>query len=292
MTTTTAPHFGLKTIVAVINIDFKYKVWWCPWKRRCRSWAPSYWHEMDECQYMAVVKALLGIISEEEYIAELFGIPTSLARRLDQWHVYILKKQVRWLDQGKAESSRIFVRKIGGLVAPHDALNGVTLQQFMTADTFFSDFAQTVSDKQPKGDVKRLARFVAALYMRKHESYFTEKAMNRRSFMDLPSKDELLVDIEGNAAMLERKTDYTTMWAVYLNWVMIRNWLARAYPLLFPEGDGDDKPQRRVRNAWLNIFDSFVGDDVAHLDNYRKMACTDAFRLMNRRIKEAINNKK
>ena len=240
---------------------------------------------------MAVVRALLGQISREQYFAELFGIPVKLVRRLDQWHVYILNKQVRWLEQGKAETSRFFIRDICGLLAPRDALNGVTLQQYMTADTFFSDFVDTVSDKEPMGNIAKLSRFVAALYMRSHETYFAEKTAQRRTIIDIPAKQETVVDLEGNASILSTKADKTTLWAVYLNWVMIRNWLARAYPLLFPEGDNDSEGtvQRRVKNAWLNIFDSFVGDDVAHLDNYRQMACTDAFRLMNRRIKEASN---
>ncbi len=277
----------------MLTIDFEYRSWWCPWKRRCRSFAPSSWWEMDERQFMAVVRSLLGRISEEEYYAELFGIPTRLVHHLDQWHVYVLRKQVKFLDNQRAETSRFFVREVCGLLAPEDALNGVTLQQYMTADTFFSDFVQTVTDEKPMGEPARLARFVAALYMRRRETYFVDRMPLRRTIIDLPIKEEKVVDIEGNTTRLKENADPVVLWAVYLNWVMIRNWLARAYPLLFPEGDDEGKgtTQKRVKNAWLNMFDSFVGDDVAHLDNYRRMACTDAFRLMNRRIKESLKQK-
>jgi hypothetical protein len=70
---------------------------------------------------------------------------------------------------------------------------------------------------------------------------------------------------------------------------MIQNWVARAFPLLF-ESSGEEenakKNHTRKLNVWLDAFDAFVGDDVAHMDNYRKMICTDAFRLMNKRIRE------
>lgn len=279
----------------MITLDFEYRSWWCPWKRRCRSFAPSNWWEMDERQFMAVVRSILGRISEEEYYAELFGIPRRLVGHLDQWHIYVLRKQVRFLDNGKAETSRFFIRQVCGLLAPEDALGGVTLQQFMTADTFFSQFVGTVTDEKPMGSIKALARFVAALYMRRNEAYFVDRMPLRRTIIDLPVRQERVVDLEGNAAAIAEEGDPDVLWAVYLNWVMIRNWLARAYPLLFPEADSDEKgdaTQKRVKNAWLNIFDTFVGDDVAHLDNYRRMACTDAFRLMNRRIKEAMKTKK
>lgn len=283
----------------MITIDIEYRSWWCPWKRRCRSWAPSLWHEMDQRQFLAIVKSILGQITQEQYFAELFGIPTRLVAKLDQWHVYILNKQVRWLEQGKSETSRFFVRQICGLYAPQDALNGVTLQQFMTADTFFSNFVATIdqdtaTSSLSSGSTAALARFVASLYMRRNETYFIDNMPPQRTALLFRGKEEKLVDIEGNAAMLEKKADQTLLWAVYLNWVMLRNWLARAFPLLFPEGDPEDKGsknQQRVKNAWLNIFDSFVGDDIAHLDNYRQLACTDAFRLMNRRIKEAASKK-
>ena len=279
----------------MISLDFEYRSWWCPWKRRCRTWAPSNWWEMDERQFMAVVRSILGKISEEEYYADLFGIPQRLVGHLDQWHIYVLRKQVRFLDNGKAETSRFFIRQVCGLLAPEDALGGVTLQQFMTADTFFSQFVGTVTEEKPMGSITALARFVASLYMRRNEAYFVDRMPLRRTIIDLPVRQERVVDLEGNAAAIAEEGDPDVLWAVYLNWVMIRNWLARAYPLLFPEADSDEKgdaTQKRVKNAWLNIFDSFVDDDVAHLDNYRRMACTDAFRLMNRRIKEAMKTKK
>ena len=65
-----------------------------------------------------------------------------------------------------------------------------------------------------------------------------------------------------------------------------------AYPFLFPSEEESDEAEEGRRNPkptdWLSIFDAFLGDDVAFIDRYKKMLALDAFRLMNRRIK---NNK-
>ena len=75
---------------------------------------------------------------------------------------------------------------------------------------------------------------------------------------------------------------------------MVRNWMSLAYPLLFPTGDDGNEGARspiRVRNRWLQTFDAFMGDDAAHIEQYRRMSCTDAFRIMNGRIKRNLTKK-
>ncbi len=279
------PKVAIKAYLCrMICIDIEYRSWWWPFARRKRSYAPSRWWEMDESHYMAIVRAILGEISDDEYCAALFGLPRRLVSRLDPWHRYVLGKQLRWMESGKSESSRFFIRSIEGLKAPADALAGVSLQQFMTVDTFFTQYAESITDSKPQGDPQRLCRMVAALYLRPDETYFAEQP------------EEEVADIEGNAKMLQRHADLAQLWGVYLNWVMVRNWLSKAYPLLFPSPDSSksdsskDTTPHKV-NAWLDAFDSFMGDDVAHIDAYRRMDATDAFRLMNKRMRSALTHK-
>ena len=294
------------------KIDIVYKVWWWPWSRRVRGRVPSSWEELDTVRFLAVVRALLGQVDDDEYLAQLCGIPVGVLRRLDDWQRYQIEKLVEWIGTSRPESSRMFIRRIEGLHAPADGLGDMTLQQFMTVDTFFGYVSDSMKEENAgagdgvsrakngvfggarladgrhevalSGDIGMLCQFVAALYMRRGERYQVEKA--RRTIFDLPGQDERLVDIDGNARMLERRADRVLLWGAYFNWLLVKAWLARAFPLLFPEGDDDGGG--RVRNAWLNAFDSFVGDDVAHLDDYRSMSCTDAFRIMQRRIKNSL----
>ena len=266
----------------MICIDLEYRSWWCPWRRRVRGYAPSRWWEMDESHFLAIVRAIHGQISGDEHFASMFGLPVRLVKYLDPWHRYVLDNQLKWMSSGESLTSRFFIRRIEGLVAPQEALSGVSFQQFMTVDTFFAQYSETVSEEKPSGDIERLCKMVAALYLRPCETYFLEK------------KGDKLVDIDGNARLLTRRADRGRLYGVFMNWIMIRNWLSKAYPLLFPkasEEEAEKKDNHHKKNGWLDTFDAFMGDDIAHLDTYRKMAATDAFRLMNKRIRENATHK-
>lgn len=74
--------------------------------------------------------------------------------------------------------------------------------------------------------------------------------------------------------------------------MLIRSWLCKSFPHLFPEPeDADERPSNSPRQPkpvnWLSVFDTFVGDNVAQMEHYKAMAATDAFRVMNRRIRES-----
>lgn len=270
------------------ELEYEYKVWWCPWRRRTTARVPSQWYEIDRERLLAVSRAAMGAIGSEEYFARMLGMPQSLYSRLDSWSIYQLQQQLRWIDEGRAETTRMIIDKVETLRAPGDALDGVSLQQFMTVDTFFDQYTKSITDEKKEGDIRLLCRFVAALYLRPRERYALEPV--RKTLFDLPGQNLRLVDIDANARMLEQRADRDILHAIHLNWILIRSWLSRAYPYMFPESDGEGNGPA-VRNVWLTFFDSFVGDDVAHMDEYRQMACTDAFRVINKRIKDSLKKK-
>ena len=61
----------------------------------------------------------------------------------------------------------------------------------------------------------------------------------------------------------------------------------------------DDEPEpeeKRKRPTapsvnWLDIFDAFVGDDVAVMEKYQAMPVATAFRILNKRIRDAQNRR-
>ena len=266
------------------KVELEYKTWWWPWPRHKRGRIPTSWEEMTLLQYLAVVMAVMGDVDMMKYHSMMFGLPEKLLLCLDEYQTYRLQKATEWMSE-KMETSRMIIPSVEGLQAPEDALGGVTLQQFMTADTYFGYFADSIKNDMKDGDIGLLCHFVASLYMKSNEHY--EVSSVRKTFFDLPGQDERLVDIAGNANMLERRADRVLLYGIYLNWLMVKAWLGRLFPLLFPEGDPDDKPQGHAKNAWLNTFYSFVGDDVAHLEEYKRLECMDAFRIMSNRIKDS-----
>lgn len=255
-------------------------------RRKKTSQVPESWDELTTEQYMMIVCSLLGKSTVKDYYSTLLGIPFSVFELSDSFVQYNLQQMLEWIGEGKAEANRFFIPSIEGLKAPDDMLGNITLQQFMTVDTFFSYHAHSITEECPFGDIQLLCQFVAALYLRKNERYYVASA--RRTIFDWPGQNEEVVDLGKNTDMLMKRADRVRMYGIHVNWLMVKSWLSRIYPLLFPQGDEKETP---VRNAWLKTFDSFVGDDVAHMDDYRNMACLDAFRVMSKRIKDSIMKK-
>lgn len=148
---------------------------------------------------------------------------------------------------------------------PESNLAGMCFQQFMVIDTFYGWYLYSNQEEY-------LNRMIAALYLHRSESF-------------LPSQ-ERLPDIERRASEMAA-LDKGTRAAIMLNWALIKGWLCKSYPELFPMGDAGNLKDKPKPTRWLDVFDAFVGDNIPSIDNYKAMSCRDAFRLLNRKIKEA-----
>ena len=77
----------------------------------------------------------------------------------------------------------------------------------------------------------------------------------------------------------------------------VKRWLSKAFPFLFPLDDEPEPEEKRKKPTapsvnWLDIFDAFVGDDVAVMEKYQAMPVATAFRILNKRIRDAQKQKK
>ena len=93
------------------------------------------------------------------------------------------------------------------------------------------------------------------------------------------------------------KIDRHVKYAIFLNYVFVKRWLSKAFPFLFPmddEWEPEDKQKKPTAPSvnWLDIFDAFVGDDVAVMEKYQAMPVATAFRLLNKRIRDAQKQNK
>ena len=177
---------------------------------------------------------------------------------------------------------RFYLHRISnGLYAPGARLKGMSFEQFMHADTWFAKYLQT-------GEDEHLNLLVASLYMRKHETFVLPPQRNFHFFR----KRKRLLNIEERVKDIAR-LDADTRYAVFLNFVMIRTWLSKAFPFLFPVSDEDKKMKGNGKStAWLDIFDAFVGDDIPDIDSYRALPAATAFRILNKRIRNAQTRKR
>ncbi len=251
------------------EVELRYKRWFG--SRSVKLSIPSAYAEMSPLQFLASIRLSKGWIDEMTFFIQFFGIKKKLLLRLDSYHLYKLAELMDFLKDTRSPYQEFYLQSLPGkLLAPHAKLRGVSFQQFMTADTFFSWYASTEN-------VDYLNRFVASLYLKSNESYF-------------PDKGEKGIDLEERAETVAR-LPFDLKYSILINWALIKSWLGHSFIHLFPqaepaENSRGDKVKAKPAN-WLAIFDQFVGDNIADIPSYKALPCMDAFRLLNKRIKEA-----
>lgn len=235
---------------------------------------PASWKELNAEQFVAASKMYLGGIKTDQFIRDFFSIPEKMCKLLSNYHKYKLIEMVEFLKDARVPYNEFFLDAIPGtdFYAPGPKLDGVCFQQFMMVDTYFYKYVQTQS-------IDWLDYMIACLYIRDNECFV------------LSGKDENLLDLEKRIPQIHA-VDYTIKYAIFLNFILIKRWLGGAYIHLFPEADNTTAAGNSTPVKWLDIFDRFVGDNIPYMDKYQAMACTDAFRIMNRKIKEAKKNDK
>ena len=229
---------------------------------------PTRWDELDAEGLKLAARIWSGAVPRDVLLAQFFGLPDKVVESIDDYLVYCLMQLTTWLQRLDDDVDNFKIEQLPDTeyLSPGPRLRGCTLEQFMIADTNF----QRYSISQ---DADHLTYFIASLYNAK------ERSNN---------------DMEQKIAAVEQLPEDVRQ-AVFLNFILIRRWLSRSYPHLFPPEQADDEeeeetdkqPKKPRPTDWLAIFDAFMGDDVAFIDRYKRLPALDAFRLMNRRIKQS-----
>ncbi|MBQ9641522.1 MAG: hypothetical protein IJV06_08170 [Bacteroidaceae bacterium] len=243
-------------------------------RKRFQCDVPERWEEMSSEQFLALVAVDAGTIDGNTFYSRYFGIRPEMVARLDFYLLYVLNSLVDGLPSLKNGSAgdgfrgmkRFLVPKyrLGKdfvVVSPAECLAGMSFQQLMTVDTFFTWYVQT--------DERRfLLQMCSCLYLKEDEDFFG---------LNLDERQRVWEAADGGVLR-----------SVLLQWSFIKRWLSGAYPFLFPGGEsqGTVRGGRKVvSNAWLEIFDVLVQDDLTRIDSYRHLACMDVLRILNRRLK-------
>ena len=267
------------------RITVEYRRFWRTHHRELSL--PERWDELTGRQLVMAVRLWLGTVTQAQFLMGVFGFRESEVRRMDDYQKWVLLHAVDWMQDLKRPHNAFFLRQLPGtdLLAPGPRLKGCTLQQYMTVDTFFSQYL-IEAEKGGLFVQEKLDDFIAALYKKENEVF----SMTEGAAMDIKPEEIRLVVLEEHLRVV-RGIDECMKQAIVMNYVLIRSWLCRAFPHLFPETEEDDKPTNKPKvpkpTNWLQVFDAFVGDNIADMEKYQAMQATDAFRIMNRRIREA-----
>lgn len=234
---------------------------------------PQHWKDLSPKQFIAVARLYQAEYSADRFLREFYQMSRFIVNRLSTYEKYKLIELVEFVRDARIPYSEFLIHRIPRtrLYAPGRMLSGMCLQQFMTVDTYFSKYILDSSNDH------YLNLFVAALYLKKNERYVASE------------KNTVVLNLDLRSTQVD-KIDHDVKYAIFLNFIMLKCWLSRAYKHLFPEVAETQTHKSAQSTGWLSIFDAFVGDHIPDMDKYQAMPVTDAFRLMNRRIKEAKKN--
>lgn len=123
------------------------KKWWGTLRQV--SHVPESYAELDACRFLAWVEWVLSPSAERgvRFLSDFLGIKQRFLLRMDAFQLYKLGELAGFLSDMEAGTERFIIRSLPGpgmfefsprLHAPGDRLSGVCLQQFMTADTYYS----------------------------------------------------------------------------------------------------------------------------------------------------------
>lgn len=250
---------------------------------------PERWEELTAEQFIAAIRLWIGEISESDFLRSVCGFSKAAMRRMDDFQRFAITRELLWVRNVKRPHNSFIIDRLPGtdLYAPGTKLKGCTLQQFMTFDSFYSLYLFQLSQTVPQKDLisAALDNFIATVYRREDEFFSIREAQIAVGNTDSVKLVELEEHLQLVATLPQAVKE-----AVSVNYILIRSWLSRAYPHLFPEAE-DEEPTNTPKTVkpvdWLKVFDAFIGDHIGDIEKFKAMQATDAFRIMNRRIKDA-----
>jgi len=266
----------------MLKIEVKYHlVNWLPVTRNVNSNVPQNWSDLTQKQLIAIACLYKSAISDINFLKAMSGLKKRILNRLNDFDKYKLMGIFEFVGEQKAHHEFIIRRlelrwlslsKPGVILfAPEGKLKGITFGQFIFADTYFANY-------QESQDETDLNKFIASLYLKKDES-FDEKLIQSRHFQI-------------------GKIDKNIREAIVLNYQLIHEWLALAYPLIFQKREElfngatvGELVEPVEGNIWIKVFQNFVGDDILHDEIWAAKPVNTIFAYMTRKYKENARKK-
>lgn len=255
----------------MLEIEVKYRpIRWIPFTRMVKSNVPQNWSDVTQKQLIAISSLYKSSISDIDFLKELAGLNKRILYELSDFEHYKLMENFAFIGDQKPHHEFI-IRKLSVshhpvLYAPSPMLKGVTFGQFIFADTYFANYQQS-------GEESDLNKFIASLYLGKNEKFDECLIQERFEFIG--------------------KLEINIRQAIVLNYQLIHEWLALAYPLIFQKQEqvvNDETrnpyPVSRNTSPWIKVFQNFVGDDIIHDEVWAAKPVNTIFSYMTRKYKE------
>jgi len=232
------------------------------WTRNVVKKVPDRWEEASAADLMAISRYQCQYTSNSRFISEFIGIPPRITRFVSEFELWSIAQHVKLLETYDALDTMMIPKIKAGkllLTAPRHRLKGVTFGDFIFFDNYYTDFAY--------GDRNALDKMIAYLYS--------------------CDRDMTTDEICSQLAI----ADHATKYAIYINYRMVREWIALRYTYVFVK----DKPKKKTgakRQNWLPVLDSIIADDLANSEKYEQLPMHTVLRMLNNKIKEGYKRGK
>lgn len=242
----------------MITVELEYRPFaFIPLVRRVEKRLPSRWSEMKPDQIIAIPSLQRDLLDDRKILQIFLGIKRSIAKRIDNYQILHILRNLKYIREPEPLGSFV-IKKIMGFNAPDDNLKGITFGAFIFADTYYQNYLG--------GKREDLARFIACLYT--DRKGFNEKLIERH-------------------AKIIRGAGFTTCEAIAINYALVREWLARAYPYVFQKVEQGKADKSK---GWVGIFDMLVENDLGNQDKYAQLPVSTVLRYLNNRTKNYYKN--
>ena len=242
--------------------------------RKLEGQFPSTFEDLKPSQILAITGLINLKISETDFLKIMTGIPKNVIIKLGDIQIYALMKLFEPFTEITPYHAFIIPEiktPSGSFFSPNPKLAGMTFAQFIFIESYFTSYQFDKNETD-------LNKFVGSLYLPPYVS-FTEENIAAYALLMKNVKPDILD-------------------AIVINYVLIKEWLALAYPLVFQREDEEEEVSKQKKHnqpsnnsAWLKIYESVVGDDLVNHERYAFIPLHNVLRWMTNKIKENMKRK-
>ena len=253
----------------MIPVELKKKRWYGI-EKTYKGSVPEKWSELNHKQFVAIASIIRTQQFNFKPLQAITGINKSLLEQLDNVELYHLIEQLNWINEA-APMNRFIIKSVGKYVTPADMYENVSWGRFIYIDTYLCDYIENQKNE--------------TLNLLCSHLFFSKKNKTE------PFNHNL--SCERAISRLITSIDINERYALMINSLMLREWLAIKFPLIFPKPKpgqektaDDEKRAGKTQNPWIKMHNAIVGDNIADYERYAELPCLVVLRYITQKIKE------
>ena len=249
------------------DVIFKYRpITWFPYQKEIKTTHPESWDELMPDQFESIVAFLNSFPTKASHVLltnSLLSLKNPLYDFPDE--IFNLKNFIK-IDE---PFSTVLIKTIcpgkNNLYGPSNQFRNVSIGEFAFGETYYLKF---MNDKNEK----LLYKMIAVYYRRKSEEFNPDIIDTRGSLIsELPAR---------------------TKNAILFNYQVVRRWIQKLYPYIFPETSENEIQIKRESSTWRDFVRNLVNGDYVNEEKILKTLMHTVLSDINENIRKQKTKKK